>query len=813
MNAHMNIDSKSENNNNTNNNKKSSNNMNEPRIPVVVNTDSILDDIKEESNIKEEEEVENSDIDNNNSLINVSIKEEDYSNDEEDDNKTVERSTMMVLSSVSSETSSDHSVIIHHHSHNQNGTDNNNNNDNNNDEDISAIKDTKDGEVSIPLSTSSIAVDKFVSNEELVLLPPLPNEIDLQLETQNLTGSLTNSSNNENNDYITATNNNMTTTMVTDSFTRGSLLDPSSLTSNSTPDNELKSMMLLPQDTDMSNNTNNTGNHIENVSELRVTHAMMNISQGSPLMLTPLSEDGKISPSEFNNGLNSSFDLSKAFEMPSSSTPTADTENNISIVSTIPEHRRLDSNSSATISHKSSSILTKRLSNKSVTPIENKDPIRILRNEEKIYKMSNINQQENNKNKCQQQHELSVDLSTEVHIPYVSDALSSDEPDLTPLTTHSIIPPKNKIYNLNNDTNLDLMDISSQTTSNKKLPFLRRASSTLLRKASMKSLSRQDSNLVSTPRSSGTTPILASPSQFGSDVVRTRSNSVLQETTSRRKPAMKRNVSFGSRMKRSFSRIVSNGMSNNVENTNTPTSSDSEKYSILHSVTNDIITPTKPDRQFPLYTTLTSQQQQSSSNIQSPLDIIRRTHSFTPTSSSMSVTQPRGSLSSIPGISTPLGLNGNSATKQKQHQGTSKYIEINMTLLKDTKFVPPTNITDQIVNDAKTLDRILQQSKLSLLPSSYGSNSSSTTPQNLTHSLASSNSTKQDIKLEKLSIKKYVYLLTSLKDEEIQQYDAIIKNLEGHGWYSKQEIDNMVRKKDLLNKLWKDRISFYQNQL
>ncbi|SMN19995.1 similar to Torulaspora delbrueckii TDEL_0H03290 hypothetical protein [Maudiozyma saulgeensis] len=796
MNAHINLDYRSD-----------INNMNEIIIPPVNNTEMILTDIKEESNIRGEEEI-SSDIDNNNHIKNNFNEMEEEEEDDDDDNKTVRQSTLMVLSSVSSATSSDPSVIIHHHHHhhqnsieNGNIDDSMNNNDNTNgDDDISVIKDTKDGEVSIPLSTSSIAVDKFVSNEELVLLPPLPNEIDLQLDTQNLTGSLTNSSNNENNEYINMNNNtnNMTTTIVTDSFTPGSLLDPSSLTSNSTPETEIKSIMLLPQETD--NNSNNVmstaGIHIDNTSEPRATHAMMNVSQGSPLMLTPLSEDGKSSPTDFNNVMNTSFDLSKAFEMSSSPKPTTDSDNTVNIVNTIPEHKRLISNSSSTISHKQSSILTKRVSNKSVTPVENKEPTRTLRNEEKIYQVSNINQQENNKSKSQ--HGLPVDLSTEVYIPYVSDSLSTDEPDLTPLTTHSIIPLKNRNYNLNNEANIDSMSIASQTTTNKKLPFLRRASSTLLRKASMKSLSRQDSNLVCTPRSSGTTPILASPSQFESNIVRTRSNSVLQETNSRRKPTMKRNVSFGSRMKRSFSRIVSNGASNNTENTNTPTSPfDSERYTLSHSNTNDMITPTKPDKQ-------------SLSNIQSPLDMIRQTHSYTPTPSSMSVRQPRGSLSSVPGISTPVGLKENSAMKPKQQTTTSKFIEINTTLLRDTKFVPATNITDQIVNDSKTLDKIIQQSKLCLLPSSYGS---SMVSQHSTPSLASSNSNKQDVKLEKFSIKEYVQLLKSIKDEEIKQYDAIIKNLEIDGWYSTQEIDNMTHKKDLLNKLWRDRISFYQNQM
>ena len=783
------------------------------------NTNTVLTDIKEETidfdtSLPDEDgshSEKNMTTDNNRNDGNL----ENYNNNtdnginDDDDNKTIQHSTMIIMSSESSSNNS--SVIIHQQ-------------DINNDEDISTTinddsmnKSLKDGEISIPLSTSSITVDKFVSNEELALLPPLPNALDLQLDTQNLTNSLTNSNSSNNDNTLQNNNNNInnitaSTTIGTDSFTPISLVDPSSLTPNSTSDTELKNLILLTHDGDNTNNaTTTTSPSNNNNSDTRIPHTMMNLSQGSPTMLTPLSEDNTSSPTDFNNAINTSFDLSKAFEMSSSSTPNAN-DSNVTEVNTtkkianvFQEHKKVESTSSSTFSHKSPSILTKRISNKSITPIDQEQQQQqqqYLKNEEKLYQISNINNQSETTTVPQ---EKQIDLSADVYIPYVSDSLQGlGVSDLTPLSTQSII-------NQNPLSVQNSINTPSTPVPTKKIPFLRRASSTLLRKASMKSLSRHESNSIPTPGSSGTTPIMASPSQFDSNsIVRTRSNSVLQETNiARRKPTMKRNVSFGSKMKRSISRIVSNSISNSTENLSN-NNNNNNNNSISTELNTTMITPTNSIQPQP-YNTQTNQTQYSSSHIQSPLEVIRHTHSYTPTSAS-STTHERLHRTSTNQIRVPhLRTASRDNSLNSDRKINQKFIELDTTVLMNNKSLPATNITDKILNDTKTLDKIIQQSKLSLLPSSYGSNTSLT---NSTQSLTSSNSNnKQDIKLEKLSVKEYLQLLKTLKNEEINQYDTIIKNLEIHGWYSDQEINNMIKKKDLLKKLWNDRISFYQNQI
>ena len=776
------------------------NNNNNNNTSNTSNTNTVLTDIKEETI-----DFDTSLTDDNDSNSNSNNIEDDG----EDDNKTIQHSTMIVMSSDSSSNNS--SVIIHQQDINNNDQDDRDNTIN----DDSMNKSLKDGEISIPLSTSSITVDKFVSNEELALLPPLPNALDLQLDTQNLTNSLTNS--NSSNNEITLQNNNnnntVSTNIGTDSFT------PISLTPNSTSDNEVKNLILLTQDTDNNNTTTaSTSPQNNNNNDIRIPHTMMNLSQGSPIILTPLSEDNTSSPTDFNNAINTSFDLSKAFEMSSSSTPNGTTENNNGITeintakkitNVFQEHKKVESTSSSTLSHKSSSILTKRISNKSITPIDqDQQQQHFLKNEEKLYQVSNINNQTlETTTTTTIPQEKQIDLSADVYIPYVSDSLQGlGVSDLTPLSTQSII-------------NQNSINTPSTPVPTKKIPFLRRASSTLLRKASMKSLSRQESNSIPTPRSSGTTPIMASPSQFDNNsIVRTRSNSILQETnTARRKPTMKRNVSFGSKMKRSISRIVSNSISNSTENiTNNNNNNNSTSTSTSNDLNTNLITPTN-SIQPQLYNTQTIQTQYSSSHIQSPLEVIRHTHSYTPTSVS-SITNERLHRTStnqirIPHLRTTSKDHSLNSDRKFNHESSinnnnQKFIELDTTILKDNNLLPATNITDQILNDSKTLDKIIQQSKLSLLPSSYGSNTSLTSSNS-----NNSNNNKQDIKLEKLSVKEYLQLLKNLKDEEINQYDTIIKNLEIHGWYSDQEINNMIKKKDLLEKLWNDRISFYQNQI
>ncbi|KAG0668075.1 Set1/Ash2 histone methyltransferase complex subunit ASH2 [Maudiozyma exigua] len=822
-----------ENNNNNNNNNS-------------TNVNTVLTDIKEETIDFDTSLTDEDDSNDNDDEHNITIDRKQNhidGDDDQEDNKTIQHSTMIIMSSESSSNNS--SVIIH-----QQNIDNNNNNNMDEDMDItnnddSMNKSLKDGEISIPLSTSSITVDKFVSNEELALLPPLPNALDLQLDTQNLTGSLTNSSsnndnnNNNNNNSTLQNNNNITssTTIGTDSYTPVSLIDPSSLTANSTPDTELKNLMLLTQDIDNNNTTttNSSPNNNNNNSDSRIPHTMINLSQGSPILLTPLSEDNiSSSPTDFNNAINTSFDLSKAFEMSSSSTPNATTDNTTSntnsngnnvpefnttkkITNVFQEHKKVKSSSSLTLSHKSSSILTKRVSNKSITPIDQdqqQQPLNFLKNEEKLYQISNVNNHsETTTTSIPIPQEKQIDLSADVYIPYVSDSLSGlGVSDLTPLSTQSII-------NQNSLSVQNSIITPSTPVPTKKIPFLRRASSTLLRKASMKSLSRQESNSIQTPRSSGTTPIMASPSQFdNNNLIRTRSSSVLQESnTSRRKPTMKRNVSFGSKMKRSISRIVSNSISNSTENlNNTPATTTSTNTGATSDRNANTTTPTN-SIQPQLNNTQT---QYSSSHIQSPLEVIRHTHSYTPTSTSSNnerlyrtSTTNQIRVRHAHTTSKDSSLNSDRKHRHYHQQSAStnpKYIELDTTVLRDNKLLPATNITDQISNDSKTLDKIIQQSKLSLLPSSYGSNSLQT---NSTPSLGSSNSNKQDIKLEKLSLKEYLQLLKSLKIEEINQYDTIINNLQIHGWYSDQEINNMIKKKDLLKKLWNDRISFYQNQI
>lgn len=641
----------------------------------------------------------------------------------------------------------------------------------------------------IPLSNSSIGMNKFPSTEELSLLPPLPNEVDLQiesqLETQNLTNPISNSSPNEN----TLTNN-----IVPQSFTPVSILD-SPLTSTSTPNDEITSLQQQVQ-------LHSKQSDLISLDIIRNTPK----NDQSPPNVTSLPGSNTSSTDSNNliisNEMNTSFDLSKALAMTSSKISDSDNTNNS-------QHKKMNSNTSnisITHSHKSINLIKRQSDKSSILNEFTTNSNMILNgnekvgipNEERIYRISNIERQNSTdiNNHFNMNLNIAMDLASVGNIPYISDTISDISLEPTPMTIQS---------NLHNKFSKIERSISGTTPSGsstgKKIPFLRRASSTLLRKTSAKYSSRPE--LIDTTHSAGTTPILNSPSQFDNTILRTRSNSVLPEPLVGRKPTMKRNTSFGSKMRRGLSRIVSNGNNN-------PDEISSNTYSIntvpsINSYSNDIITPTKPNKASPLYSSTTSQPQ---SHIQSPLDFIRHTNSSTPLShiNNSELFRPAS-----PTRGTEINLNRKESIKRKGY--SEKYIRLNLSVLEDCKTSPVTSITDQISDDPSSLDKIIQQSKLSLLPSSLSfSLSSKGGSFSSQSSFNKNNSNKNENKPDKLSIKEYIQLLISLKSKEIEQHKTIIKALENTGWYSEQEIGNIYHKKDLLNKLWDDRIMFYQNQ-
>lgn len=370
-----------------------------------------------------------------------------------------------------------------------------------------------------------------------------------------------------------------------------------------------------------------------------------------------------------------------------------------------------------------------------------------------------------------------------------------------------------------NKTDIPLLGLAV-TTSNgtpieqstiKKPPFLRRASSAILRKASLRG-DDSSSSLPPTPISPTTplpTPVSAGDKKpyIRSALGRQLSSTSLITNLNKEGYTANRNIStplmrtssFSHRMKRGITRIMSsNGSSSKL----------SSKVSLenISSVGN-------PDPQ-----------RLSNPQVDNPMfEIGNRRQNSNGQTSNNSVIYMGSDLRINDSQSKSVNRDNDNSDyfsylKPGEEDSEYKTIAVNMDVWKSN--VPVINVTDHNSLDSnmriKKVDT--QCSKIFCLgsassPKTYGDNKATTSTGNKSKNQSSGDSLLSDENIQTMEIKDYVKFLHKQSLVEDSTFEKLERQFLESGWCSKSDLDSIRQKRQTVNKRWDEIINFYQSKL
>lgn len=404
--------------------------------------------------------------------------------------------------------------------------------------------------------------------------------------------------------------------------------------------------------------------------------------------------------------------------------------------------------------------------------------------------------------------------------------------------------------------------ILESDTSPKKVPLLRRASSAILRKTSLRSIASKD-----IPRSSSasTTPVLPSRSVFdnelpvrtaaarsqfdGSSTIHNSEEDLLYVTPlNGTSEGSYRNPSIRSRVRRGFSRIISS--SGSVRRVASSTNNARDVFSGHESDTSG------PNRIISLSTTVSNSSHArfemgrrsfGSSKHSSPTEARRSgsnplatpvsaSTAMTPTSSSHTQHQTEQSDQRSHGVggggvvdqfdqlggqngyeNARLGLldgltESTDRKRVNQNETSQDGVDtiendITVDLDKLTQSIPVITVTDKL--SAKDCTAIQLQSNI-ILDEVYSRKSY----KNDKRYIGGTRDKRDDSnKPEMMTLSEYTNVLMRQQQVEDERLAALEKYFKDSGWCSNDDLMNLKQKRVIISKKWAERISFYQNKL
>lgn len=625
------------------------------------------------------------------------------------------------------------------------------------------------------------------SSEELSLLPPLPNPSELKLEvtqqrdTQDLIETSIDSSHNSANSNGNSNNNKSHRSTASSDNTPNGVIG--SGINNVATNHEINNHL------EISNSSEDANNSLRDPS---VIINSTNIDNNSTVLMADTSN----SKDFMLEDVNTSFDLSKALEM--SGTPSHSKNKEVLMDKNLENNENINTRR-ISLEQPRISLESSGLSKVISIPMLKDKPSRnnsinnnnhnVNNNRKSSLTHISIDKIPSTGNTSSESHNLERNLSrkfsiesynhkhskiksSEEKIYQLPKSNDSKRPQL--LTTRSemfsLNPPRISTSTSSYSTTTqsgeaNSSDIITPTSSSKKLPLLRRASSALLRKSSMKldrSVSNGNSNTIndtnspmynpSTPNAVNERVPLRSRSSFQTLNSVTNNNIGLQRNStelsrSRSNSILTRKISISSKVKRGISRIISSTDLSSTDKLNSTsrlarTLSNANSLAGSSDFTNsDSVTPIS----------------NVSENIISP-----RTNVHDDTESTMDE-----NYFSLP---------------KRRMSSCAKEIKLDLDKFKST--IPTIYVTDKVGSKFST--PVLKQSILSI-DSANGEDT--------------------------LSIREYIDILIDFQKKEDYRYNLIEKNFETSGWCSANELRNLRNKRLLINKMWEERISFLANKV
>ena len=369
---------------------------------------------------------------------------------------------------------------------------------------------------------------------------------------------------------------------------------------------------------------------------------------------------------------------------------------------------------------------------------------------------------------------------------------------------------------------------SSEINIPKRVPLLRRASSALLRKRSL----RNNGTTVATNSESGgdgdgihgfavNSPILADTRVASLDLdaiarleSRNKKNlfintndsrptlSTRESTTSLRSglspdPNVNRIPSFSSKVKRVFTRIISSGNINNGSRKDSPidsrmTSGQNDNTPIS---SNDSIS-----MNFGLETNSVNEFVEEHNGIRNNNMIPRRSSSV----QRKRISRTRKMSSHSDSIASERGnSNGNKTGKSQRDRETDESEDGDTDL-------------DMIITDAD-MEELSKKKPIITITEKFGANNTTPLQQqsNVWFYKASFDEWQSSTnkKPSNASLRKYINVLIEQQTLEDARFQTLEQKLQQSGWVSSQELGYLRQKRVVINRQWAERISFYQNKL
>lgn len=473
----------------------------------------------------------------------------------------------------------------------------------------------------------------------------------------------------------------------------------------------------------------------------------------------------------------------------------------------------------------------------------------------------------------------------------------------------NVISSSLSIEGLNIGSTTPTTTINTPTTSNigmfgdmhtKKVPLLRRASSAILRKTSLRGNASISDREIPRSISASTTPILRSNSFFEVDMTqRTPPNrknycSSINENDhtekdtdyfrgayedspdgelryvtqlNRNSRAASRNSSIGSRVKRSFSRIISSGnsvkravsssstrgtfsqqedeqeiqQSNPVILASSPlfTSSSNTNISIYQNETSndlsgdvnanssksspirgkgkEIVTNVTPVSTSTMMSPVASQLMQISDSVDRNQETACKGSTmdyFNLSENDINNKVAKNKIDSDKGKSLPLvsEIRRNASVRNKNNRKKlylgNESIENDFTIDLDklTQSIPVITVTDNI--GSRDCTPIQIQSNISLDEVYTGKNKI-----NSKQAFNGTDTSNENKKPEMMTLRDYINVLMRQQQVEDERLAILENSFEDCGWCSKEDLMNIKQKRIIISKKWAERISFYQNKL
>ncbi|EDO19633.1 hypothetical protein Kpol_1018p173 [Vanderwaltozyma polyspora DSM 70294] len=697
---------------------------------------------------------------------------------------------------------------------------------------INNINNTDDLKIEIPTIDNNININSSVQTAKSILIPSPINDNSTTTTTTTSTSATTNNNINTNNinDKINdtpSTSNLMDNDIAETSFDLSKALKiPVTDSTNTTTSFEqqisngpLSPIMSSPKISlkkKLSNVIlNNDIPFTTNNNSLQLDSSQFHITKNSSSVRTlSNSINGKVSRS--NSHSNSI--INQKLDGGSSSSASSFNNNNNSSGS----NGNMNSNIklSQDFVHESHSFIKERIPLRKVSTgstSSNSNSTSTSRNDEQIFKVppSLLRQSTESRSRSSSNGNINLSLRT---TPLALDGIGI-QLGSTPIIPNSITAGINTPTVLSNNNELPL--------SNKKLPLLRRASSAILRKTSMKNIAgtdlqnNADSMDFNPLRVSTTIDIDNRLTTYNSNVTHsvTQINSNTQENNQN---SLSRQPSIGSRVKKGFSRIISGNNTNKrvASNSNdvSRVNSNSNSNSIASDLSNDRIESPIPTRIKSSDAYLEDRILNSGKGI-TPL-LSRRVSSagnkgYSANNSNESsnrkfVTSNNVTSGTVRRRSSQLARSAsaknNDVTRSSSRQSNTleknlpnftKFDEISVNLEKLTKTVPVISVTDDY--NSQDLEDIKIQSNINL-DEVYED------PEKKHPSDVSS-------PVKNVSLKEYINILIEQQKSEDKRLASLEKNFTDSGWCSASDLRLLRQKRIITNRRWDERIAFYKSKL